>query len=409
MWIPILLVCSLHVSGAVWAKKNVRGVVGRPINVECHYAAEYRSRTKYWCHGWSRQCTVLVATNWQHGRRGRVSITDNTTRGIFTVTMENLHSGDTGWYSCGISTSGLDPMFYVHLHVSDESVSVPVLGFLSPANVSCVEGSMTVSCKSERGSLPISYSWYEKTSSVVSTISNNNTLDLRCQSFKRQHHQYYCRASNKRGTKNSEMVNVVVSNITEKCSYVMKLGENAPGYSCETSRTETVTSASSAISNIRTSHSDGKTSRSDSSRSTYIIVLSVTGVLLVVIFACLLLYVRNRHRESKSNTHHRGKANGTQEIPALEKNAAHANLQYSRDDEAAAQLADNDGGIMYAAVKFQRRSRMGQSVTNKGNVISQGKHSVTSEDNVTYANVKVPRSPANLQDSAQTIYASVAS
>ncbi|XP_032898776.1 CXADR-like membrane protein [Amblyraja radiata] len=222
MWIPMLLIYSLPVSDALWAKTLVRGVVGKNITIACHYEAWYRSHTKYWCHGWRRWCSIVVETNGQHGRRGRGSITDNPERGIFTVTVEDLHSGDTGWYSCGITTSGLDPMFNVQLQVSDEPVSVPVLGFLSPANVPDVRGSVTVSCKSERGSLPISYTWYENTLK----ISNNNNLDLRCRSFKQQSHQYYCKASNDNGTKSSEMVTVAVSNTGENCSYVVHFGNN---------------------------------------------------------------------------------------------------------------------------------------------------------------------------------------
>ncbi|XP_072133754.1 polymeric immunoglobulin receptor-like [Mobula birostris] len=121
MWILILLICFLPVSGALWADEYVTGVVGRAITIDCHYEAKYRSHTKYWCHGWTRQCSVLVETNGQCGRSGRVSITDNPEQGIFTVTMENLHSRDTGWYSCGITERSPNPRFYVHLQVIDIS------------------------------------------------------------------------------------------------------------------------------------------------------------------------------------------------------------------------------------------------------------------------------------------------
>ncbi|XP_078277018.1 uncharacterized protein LOC144605520 [Rhinoraja longicauda] len=155
-------------TSAVWAETYVTGVVGRAITIDCHYAAAYRSNTKYWCQWWS------------------------------------------------------------------EPVSVPVLGFLSPANVSCLGGSVPVSCESGRGSLPISYSWYENIPAVDSKISENNTLDLHCQSFKHQHHQYYCKSSNQRGTKSSEMVNVSISSSGVSCSFLVKI--NGPGleYSCET-------------------------------------------------------------------------------------------------------------------------------------------------------------------------------
>ncbi|XP_072886832.1 CMRF35-like molecule 3 [Hemitrygon akajei] len=107
-------------SGPLWAEENVRGVVGGAITIDCYYKENYCSHTKYWCHGWTDKCPVLVNTNDQDGRRGRMSITDNPERGLFTVTMEDLHSEDTGQYSCGITTPGYGPIFNVHLQVSND-------------------------------------------------------------------------------------------------------------------------------------------------------------------------------------------------------------------------------------------------------------------------------------------------
>ncbi|XP_043540141.1 CMRF35-like molecule 8, partial [Chiloscyllium plagiosum] len=206
------------VSGALWAEKDVTGILRRAITISCHYEARrYQSHMKYWGHGWTRQCMVVATTNWPNGR---ISITDNKTQGIFLVTMKNLQWGDAGRYSCGIETPDHDPMFNVNLHISEEAVSVPGLRFLSQPNVSCSGGSVTVSCESAQGSLPIHYTWSEKMPSQDSMISDTNKLDLHCQSFSQQHHQYYCSASNTQGTKPSEIVHVSVSNVREKnCSY----------------------------------------------------------------------------------------------------------------------------------------------------------------------------------------------
>ncbi|XP_051891043.1 high affinity immunoglobulin alpha and immunoglobulin mu Fc receptor-like [Pristis pectinata] len=303
MWIPTLLICFLLVSGELWAERDVRGVVGRAITIDCHYAAKYRSHTKYWCRGWSHFCSVLVETNGQHGRRGRVSITDNPARGIFTVTVEDLHSGDTGRYSCGITKRSFDPMFNIHLQVSDEPVSIPVLGFLSPANASCTGGSVSVSCESVQGSLPIQYTWYERTPSVDSKISGTSKLDLHCQSFKHRHHQYYCTASNVNGTKSSEMVNVTVFSGTGTCSYVTEINSNRSGYFCETSATESTIRTHSANTEIRPNDSQGPI---------YIIVPSLIGILVVAFLICLLWFLRCKRREFKFKIFHRGSNNETQ-------------------------------------------------------------------------------------------------
>ncbi|XP_059509193.1 uncharacterized protein LOC132210796 [Stegostoma tigrinum] len=227
MWTLILLICSIPVSGALWAETSLTGILGRAIIIHCHYEAQwYQSHIKYWCHGWTRQCNVLAATNWANGR---ISITDNKAQGIFLVTMKNLQWGEAGWYSCGIDAPGLDPLFNVQLHISEEAVSTPKLQFLSQPNVSCSGGSVTISCESARGSLPIHYTWYES-SSQNSKISGTNKLDLHCQSFTQQHHQYYCTASNTQGTKSSEIVRVSVNNVTEKnCSYTVKINRIVSG------------------------------------------------------------------------------------------------------------------------------------------------------------------------------------
>ncbi|XP_072886830.1 uncharacterized protein [Hemitrygon akajei] len=345
MWIPILLICSLPVSGALWAKKYVRGVVGRVITIDCYYDATYHSHAKYWCRGWTRQCSVLVETKGQHGQSGRVSITDNLKQRIFTVTVEDLHSADTGWYSCGVTTPGPDPMFNVYLQVSDEPVSVPVLQVLSTLNDSCVGGSVSVVCKSVQGSFPIQYTWYEKTSSADSKISGTSKLDLHCQSFKHQHHQYYCRASNTHGAKSSEMINVAVFNSTWNCSYQLQFSHTETKYYCENN------SDHSKI----TENSKGNKSASPE-RLTRVILLSITGIVLMMIFTGLLLYLKCKNRDSKYSTSQTRGSNETQQSASLEGSTVNTNLQQRQSKQAAALRVNNDSGIMYAEVGFQWKS-----------------------------------------------------
>ncbi|XP_072886819.1 uncharacterized protein [Hemitrygon akajei] len=352
LWTLILLIGFLPVSGALWAEEYIGGYVGRAITIDCHYEAKYHSDTKYWCRGWTRQCSVLVETKGQHGRSGRMSITDNPERGIFTVTMEDLHSGDTGWYSCGIITPGFDPLFNVHLQVSDELMSAPVVRYLSPANVSRLGGSVSFSCESFQGSLPIQYRWYEQTSSGYPTISDTNELTLHCQSFNHTHHQYYCSASNRFGARSSAMVNVTVINNQKICSYVTEINGTKSKHFHVNTETGSITAQ----------------------KPTYIIVLTVAGILLILFVVILLCYLTRKSRESKHNTSHRGGNNETQEMAMLEENIVYADVHHARSNEAAAQSANNENGTVYANMKFKRKSRAGRSVMY--------------EDNTTYADIK---------------------
>ncbi|XP_032898777.1 uncharacterized protein LOC116987004 [Amblyraja radiata] len=366
------------VSGALWAESEIRGVVGRAITIDCHYAAVYRSHTKYWCRETTRQCTHVVETNGEHGQSGRVSITDNTELGIFTLTVENLHSGYTGWYRCGITTPG-EPTFKVHLQVSEEPVSVPVLGFLSPANVSCLGGSVTVSCESVRGSLPISYSWYEKTPSGDSKISDNNTLDLHCQSFKHQHHQYYCTASNKLGSKSSEMVNVSISSSDVPCSFLVEINGTGLEYSCQTSKRSKYTS-----------------------RINYIVVSGVTVLLLILIIA-FFWYRKRKTEESKYNTSHGEDNNETQEMAVLEGDHVDAKLQQLGNNRAGDHLDNNEDEITYAVVKCQRKTRSRQHVAENAVVYAD----VNFHRNCPKG-IRKPHSPGT-PENPESIYASVVS
>ncbi|XP_072134929.1 CMRF-35-like molecule 4 isoform X1 [Mobula birostris] len=231
------------VSGALWAENKIRGVVGRAITIDCHYAAMYRSHTKYLCRLWGRQCTLLVNTNGKNEQHGRRTIRDNTSQGTFTVTMENLASQNTGIFRCGITTSGNTPVFDVYLHVFDEPVSVPLLQFSPPTSGSSCGNSVSVSCESVHGSLPIQYSWYERTPSADSKISDNNTLDLHCQPLKYKKDLYYCKASNVNGTKSSEMVNVSISNSVSTCRNVIEVNSMGRIDFCENTVTELMTTA----------------------------------------------------------------------------------------------------------------------------------------------------------------------
>ncbi|XP_031209148.1 CMRF35-like molecule 5 [Mastomys coucha] len=50
-------------------------------------------------------------------KKNRVSIRDDQTDFIFTVTMEDLRMSDAGIYWCGIQKSGYDPMFQVNVNI----------------------------------------------------------------------------------------------------------------------------------------------------------------------------------------------------------------------------------------------------------------------------------------------------
>ncbi|KAI7790529.1 polymeric immunoglobulin receptor [Triplophysa rosa] len=84
---------------------------GQSVNVPCHYNPQYTSHVKYWCQGLMREfCTSLARTDDLESApngMGRVTIADDPTQHVFTVTMRNLMEGDSGWYWCGVEVGGM--------------------------------------------------------------------------------------------------------------------------------------------------------------------------------------------------------------------------------------------------------------------------------------------------------------
>lgn len=85
---------------------------GRSVTVPCHYDPQYIHHVKYWCQGRMRDfCTTLARTGHNtgeaHTAEGRVSIFDDPTQLVFTVTMIDLTEKDSGWYWCGVEVGGM--------------------------------------------------------------------------------------------------------------------------------------------------------------------------------------------------------------------------------------------------------------------------------------------------------------
>lgn len=116
----------LFLPGCITAQNPVTGpeeVIGHEqgsLTVRCRYASGWEDYSKYWCRGsgW-RSCKILVETDASERlvKKNRVSIRDDQTNFIFTVTMEDLRMSDADVYWCGITRAGRDPMFKVHVSI----------------------------------------------------------------------------------------------------------------------------------------------------------------------------------------------------------------------------------------------------------------------------------------------------
>ncbi|XP_028608715.1 CMRF35-like molecule 3 isoform X2 [Grammomys surdaster] len=116
--------------GPVTGPEEVSGYEQGFLTVQCRYNSGWNNYKKYWCRGaYWKSCKILVETDAseQLEKKNHVSIKDDQTHRIFTVTMEDLRMSDAGIYWCGITKSGTDPMFKVSVNIDPELTTIPAI------------------------------------------------------------------------------------------------------------------------------------------------------------------------------------------------------------------------------------------------------------------------------------------
>ncbi|KAF3817295.1 hypothetical protein GH733_011695 [Mirounga leonina] len=129
--------CCFSIQGP----ESVRGLEGGSVSVQCHYTAEWETYEKWWCRGadWL-SCQILAQTNGseQVMKTDRVSIRDNQSHCLFTVTMEDVRQDDTDTYWCGISKHG--PDLGTSIKVTIDPVGMVLSTWASPLSRTTTSG-----------------------------------------------------------------------------------------------------------------------------------------------------------------------------------------------------------------------------------------------------------------------------
>ncbi|NXU19840.1 CLM7 protein, partial [Pardalotus punctatus] len=83
---------------------------GGALYIQCPYAAHVQDwQTKYWCRLKDQGCPALVQTSYgyrQQHRNGKITIEDDTTSKVLSITMTDLKAEDSGMYQCFYSSNG---------------------------------------------------------------------------------------------------------------------------------------------------------------------------------------------------------------------------------------------------------------------------------------------------------------
>uniref|UniRef100_A0A3B3RBT7 Ig-like domain-containing protein n=1 Tax=Paramormyrops kingsleyae TaxID=1676925 RepID=A0A3B3RBT7_9TELE len=96
---------------------------GGSVTIPCLYEDIYKNHVKYWCRGsdW-RSCTTIVRTD-SPQKKGDVSIRDDPEQRFFTVTMNNLRTGDSGYYWCSVEIICIYKLYLAVVPTGADSVS----------------------------------------------------------------------------------------------------------------------------------------------------------------------------------------------------------------------------------------------------------------------------------------------
>ncbi|XP_072567827.1 polymeric immunoglobulin receptor-like [Paramormyrops kingsleyae] len=140
----VLLIAGLTGADSVSTVSWVSVQRGGSVTIPCFYDDRYKTHVKYWCRGNNREsCTSTVHTD--SPQEGKVSIRDDPDQQVFTMTINNLTDGDSGYYPCGVEIFGdVDVGDRVYLSVTDGSPRLSV----DKQEVMGVEGdSISVQCR----------------------------------------------------------------------------------------------------------------------------------------------------------------------------------------------------------------------------------------------------------------------
>ncbi|KAK6490409.1 hypothetical protein HHUSO_G4937 [Huso huso] len=132
MEVLLILLATLQATSSLSSDREVSGLEGGSVSVPCHYDLKYRDHVKYWCRGKSWElCEAVKRTDDPKRDEDKVSISDDQTRGVFTVTMRRLEKTDKGWYWCAIKLIGnqTDEHAYIYLKVAQGTSSLAVASY----------------------------------------------------------------------------------------------------------------------------------------------------------------------------------------------------------------------------------------------------------------------------------------
>ncbi|XP_029363800.1 CMRF35-like molecule 1 isoform X2 [Echeneis naucrates] len=109
--------------------KRLRGIVGRPLTMQCPYPPEHRTNKKFLCKGEHRStCEVKVTSSGQTDPR--LTLQDGGVSSFFSVTITELKVEDEGTYWCGSDYEWSEGNYTKIVLSADPSLLSPVISIV---------------------------------------------------------------------------------------------------------------------------------------------------------------------------------------------------------------------------------------------------------------------------------------
>ncbi|KAL7842231.1 hypothetical protein SRHO_G00239200 [Serrasalmus rhombeus] len=157
-----------------WSERQLSLQSGGTVTIPCHYDMKYIHHKKYWCYdagGAFNYCKILAYGN---TTQDRVTVTDYPAQSLFTVTMRDLQSGDTGMYWCAVETGGLtEPDVKEDLYIRVKSD--PDLSVVESSVSGQERGSVSVQCLYSAGYQNEQKQWCRSKDQRCYTVGRTDT------------------------------------------------------------------------------------------------------------------------------------------------------------------------------------------------------------------------------------------
>uniref|UniRef100_W5KSZ7 Ig-like domain-containing protein n=1 Tax=Astyanax mexicanus TaxID=7994 RepID=W5KSZ7_ASTMX len=169
-WIFIFFLSSIE-SGS---SQKYLSQPGGMITILYHYDKQYIQHKKYWCYDYWEAFNYCKIQAYANKTAGRVTVTDYPDQSLFTVTMRNLKTGDTGSYYCGVEIKW-GPDVAEQFYITVKSGAVPDVSVVESSVGGQEGGVVRIQCLYSAGYQSEQKQWCRSKDRRCYTVGRNNT------------------------------------------------------------------------------------------------------------------------------------------------------------------------------------------------------------------------------------------